>query len=418
MKPKAISLYSKYQVLLANIFSLSLIQASNYILPLLVYPFVIRKIGDENFGSVMFCYFIVQFFMIFIDFGYNYTGTRNISKQRSEQQVIVEIFYTIIYSKLFLLIISSLLLIVSIYLFPKLYLLKEILFIYFLALVGNTIFPIWYYQGIEKMKYLTYLKFTGTLLFLAMTFFFIKGSENYLLFPLFHSISFLVPGIIGLIHSVNHIKKIYFPSFKEIIASLNASKDTFVGNLSSSLYLTAPPIILGFMTETSSVVGFYTIAEKSIRGIRYVLSPISQAMFPNLSVKLNQISAVKQKQLILKITFFLTLFSLFLLLLVIAFRNQITLFFMGAMNERVSLNILVLSPVLVLGTINNILGTLWLINVDKDKVFRNYVLVVGLISVALCCILSYLYLDVGAAVCVLISELILSVLLIRKFLNS
>ena len=72
--------------LISNFLSLSILQALNIFLPLLTFPYLIRVLEIENFGLVMFAQSFVYYFAIFIDFGFDYSATREISINRHNKK--------------------------------------------------------------------------------------------------------------------------------------------------------------------------------------------------------------------------------------------------------------------------------------------------------------------------------------------
>ncbi|MBT5788292.1 MAG: oligosaccharide flippase family protein, partial [Flavobacteriaceae bacterium] len=70
---------SQKRRLIENIASLSLLQWVNYIVPLFLIPFLVRSLGIELFGLVMFAQSVSTIFIIFSDLGFSITGTRKIS---------------------------------------------------------------------------------------------------------------------------------------------------------------------------------------------------------------------------------------------------------------------------------------------------------------------------------------------------
>ncbi|HGI5920473.1 TPA: oligosaccharide flippase family protein, partial [Yersinia enterocolitica] len=55
-------------VLRRNIFSLFILQGSNYFITLLTLPYLTRVLGVEGFGIYSLTISIAQYFVIFIDF--------------------------------------------------------------------------------------------------------------------------------------------------------------------------------------------------------------------------------------------------------------------------------------------------------------------------------------------------------------
>jgi len=88
--------------LLTNFFSLSILQAVNMFLPLLTFPYLTRILSIEKFGLLMFAQSFILYFLILVDFGFNYSATREISIHRDDRKKISEIFSSVIQVKIIL----------------------------------------------------------------------------------------------------------------------------------------------------------------------------------------------------------------------------------------------------------------------------------------------------------------------------
>ena len=71
--------------ILSNFFSLTILQVANYILPLIILPFLVRVLDLENFGIVMFSQALITFIVIAVDFGFDISGTREISISNTDK---------------------------------------------------------------------------------------------------------------------------------------------------------------------------------------------------------------------------------------------------------------------------------------------------------------------------------------------
>jgi len=65
--------------LLSNFFSLSVLQIFTYILPLLTLPYLVRVLGVEKFGLVMFAQAFMMLFNLLVEYGFILSATREVS---------------------------------------------------------------------------------------------------------------------------------------------------------------------------------------------------------------------------------------------------------------------------------------------------------------------------------------------------
>ena len=64
--------------LLANFSYLSIIEIIGLLLPLVSYPYLIRTVGANNYGIVVFAQAIVAYIIIIVNFGFNVSATRRV----------------------------------------------------------------------------------------------------------------------------------------------------------------------------------------------------------------------------------------------------------------------------------------------------------------------------------------------------
>ena len=105
-KLKEVSHQEENKQLLSNFLSLTTLQAFTYILPLITLPYLVRVLGTEKFGLVMFAQAFIIFFNIFVDYGFNLSATREVSVNRDNKNKLTEIYSSVISIKLLLLVVS------------------------------------------------------------------------------------------------------------------------------------------------------------------------------------------------------------------------------------------------------------------------------------------------------------------------
>jgi len=135
--------------LLENFLSLSVLQGVNYILPLITVPYLVRVLGPEKFGLLAFIRAFVQYFAILTAYGFGFSATRKISICREDKERVSEIFSSVILIKSGFMLISFFVLTALVFAIPKFNTERMVYLFAFGMVVGNVLFPVWFFQGME-----------------------------------------------------------------------------------------------------------------------------------------------------------------------------------------------------------------------------------------------------------------------------
>ena len=173
--------------ILHNVASLSSLQAITYILPIVILPYLFRTIGPEKFGLIAFAQAFVQYFMILTDYGFSVSATKEISLCHDDINKMSKIFAAVMMIKTLLMTLSFFVLAAIVCFIPKFRGDWMVYAVSFGAVIGNTLFPIWFFQGTEKMKYIAKLNIIGELIYAFCIFAFINGPQDYLKVALINS---------------------------------------------------------------------------------------------------------------------------------------------------------------------------------------------------------------------------------------
>ncbi len=357
--------------LLENFLSLSVLQGANYILPLITLPYLVRVLGVEKFGLVMFSQSFVIFFNIFVDFGFNLFAVREISIYRDNKRKLTEIFSSIILIKLILILISLFTLSIIIFTFDRFKNDKILYYSAFLMVIGQALIPIWYFQGLEKMKYITIVNVFSKLLFAIAIFIFVHHQNDYLLVPLLNGLGFIVGGILSLyLLYVKFHQKFEWQNVNKLLYYFKKSSHFFlsrVANEGSHNYLT---FILGIAFD-STIVGYYTMVERLYKAFYLGVQPLIQVIYPYMAKEKN---VVFFKKIYVLITVPFAIISIIL----IVNANLILNIIYGISNDVTYKLFLILFLSSVIGVTNALIGypLLGALGLTKEV---NYSLVFGAI---------------------------------------
>tara|TARA_B100001758_G_scaffold247953_1_gene269035 strand:+ start:21172 stop:22434 length:1263 start_codon:yes stop_codon:yes gene_type:complete len=271
------------KTILNNFFSLTLLKILTYLLPLITFPYLIRILGVEKFGLVMFAQATMYYFEIIVDFGFNLSATREIALNVKNKRKLNEIISSVFSIKIALLVFSFLLLLFILTVIERFSQESLIYYYSFLKVCAFAFFPVWFFQGIEKMKYVTIINIISKVIFTVLIFVFIRSESDYLLVPLINGFGFFVGSLIALYYVFKHFKHSFiFNKFSTIKQSFLDSSMFFLSRVSVSLYTSSNMLMLGLVTS-NVMVGYYAIAEKLYIVLRQLYQPIVQVIYPYIS---------------------------------------------------------------------------------------------------------------------------------------
>ncbi|MBS1643312.1 MAG: oligosaccharide flippase family protein [Bacteroidetes bacterium] len=269
-----------FKRLSSNFVILGIYQLANLIFPLLISPILISRLGIENFGLLSSAQALMTFFNIICDYGFNMSATQDISLHIDNSKKINTILNTVLCAKFLLLLGSFFVLIIVInliYFFHS----NFHLFLYsFLLTIGRAFFPIWFFQGIQKMGYLILHSFFSKISAALLILIYIKNKEDVC----------LVNPIIGVMDLFASIIIIYIAYAKDKfifkVASRVQLKEQFrkgyflfVSTFFSNISATCGLIILGLFVNKIDL-GIYSVGEKIISVIKQIPVVVFQASYP------------------------------------------------------------------------------------------------------------------------------------------
>lgn len=377
----------------ANFGYLSLLQIAGYVFPLISMPYLARVIGADGFGKIAFASAIVVWVQTISDWGFNLTATRDVAQNRNDKEKVSRILSNVLWARCILTILSGLILLIVVLVVPYLRENADIIFVTFLLVPGYILFPEWFFQAIERMKYTTIFNLIIKLIFTISVFIFIHKREDYLIQPLLTTIGYLLCGI-GALYLI--LKKwgytLYKPEWTEILKTTRSSTDVFVNNLMPNLYNSFSVMLLGFFGG-STANGLYDGGNKFPTIFYQFQSVLSRAFYPFLSrrpdkhsfyAKLNIGSAI--------------IGAVFL----IAISPLVIKVMLGDEFENSVIVMQILSFSVIFLAMDYTYGVNFLIINHKEKPLRNLTFVSSIVGMGVSIPLVYYFSYIGAAITVLL----------------
>lgn len=278
----------EYKVIAENFLSLSLLQILVYVMPLITLPYLTRTLGVANYGLVNFAIAFNTYFQVLTDYGFALSAVREISVNREDKEKVSKIFSSVMIIKGILTVISFLILIAIVFSYQKFAQHWPLYLFAFGLVIGTTLSPTWFYQGMERMKYITILNVLTNFIFLVTIFTFIKKPSDYIYVPLLQSLGLITAGIISLyIIRTKFDVKFHIPPLEEIKETFKDSTQFFLSRASVSIYTSSNSFFLGLFAGNTAV-GYYSAAEKLYIAAQGLYSPLVQVTYPYMAKTKNK----------------------------------------------------------------------------------------------------------------------------------
>ena len=264
--------------------ALSVLQITNYVIPLITLPYLTRVLGVEVYGKIAFIQGVMAYFMLLTDYGFSWSATRKIAANRTDRKYVSNVFVHVWFAQWLLVLLSAaliaILIIGSVGIKPDglLYAMA------FLVVPGNVLFPVWFLQGMEHLRELAMIQVVTKLAALIPVFTLVDSPTD----------AIWVLAITSGTSAICGVLSIYWIWKKDLVAwrwpDLRMVKGEFLeggplfgSRLAISFYTTLVPLALG-MIAGPVAVGYFSLADKLRTAAQSLLSPLSQALFPRMSL--------------------------------------------------------------------------------------------------------------------------------------
>lgn len=376
------------KVLLENFISLSALQLVGMLLPLVTLPYVLRVLDFEKYGIIMLAASLIAYFQSVTDYSFRITATRDVAVFKDSPTKLNLIYSKVLTVKALFLALSFLVITAVVLLYPPFFKERLVFFLTSAMLIGYALFPEWFFQGIEKMKYITFLNVGIKLFFTVCIFIFIKQQEDYWIYPLLQSAGFLGAGIVGQFILIKKYKlKFVWLKPRAIRNTITENFPIFVNQFFPNLYNNTSTFLLGIFT-TPNLVGIYAAIKKIVDIAITLLSIISRVFFPYLNRKKNAFTNYVKIMLFISLLIVISIVSL----------NQLVFWYLNITYDNSFLILLILALGILGYTFYDIWGLNYFIIRREDKRVMRNTIISSSIGFILAFPLIYFWGIIGAAI--------------------
>jgi len=406
------------KVLFKNFFSLVSVEIANRVFPLFTLPYLTRVIGATKFGTISFAQAIIWYFVVLTTYGFNLYAPKVIAECRDDKEKLSETFWQIFYSRFLIFIVGAIIFLFLLFSVEK-FKAEFLVFIFsFIYVLGDFLFPIWFFRGVEEMSYIAAVNFLTKVLYTIFIFIFIRQKEHYIFVPLFFSLSqVLCSGIsIYLIIKRFGLRPVKF-NFIKVKKILKESFSLFVSTLSISIYTKFHIIFLGFVGG-DRYVGYYAAAEKLFQAWMAIQDKITATVFPRISYIIHTTGREKGMEFIKKTFGVVLILSSVAFLFTFVFSKPIISLLYGKEFLPAVGVLRIFSLLFVILGIRYVLGSHTMIPLNMHKEFMSLTLISAIVNLFLSLLLIPKFYHYGSVVSYLLSELSMSIMMFIVLLSK
>ncbi|MCK4956359.1 MAG: oligosaccharide flippase family protein [Candidatus Cloacimonetes bacterium] len=305
-----------------NFTYLGILQFVRIIVPLIMLPYLVKVLGIETYGIVIFAQAVVFYFMVLVNFGFEMSATKQISINRNDVKKLSEIVSAVLTIKTILFILSGSLYVLLTFAVPKMNDYSLLFLLSYLFCIQEILIPVWFFQGIEKMKFITIIDVISRATFLILIFSFVHNKDDYLLIPLLRFIGIIIAGVVSIyLMFVREKIQLKIVPMEKIIYYFKDSLPFFFSKFTIAINDRTNTLLIGSFLGMSSVA-YYDFVYKVIGAINSIFGTFVRAIYPHVAHTKNLIK-------IKKILYFNTISSSICYLLLCLFSKKIILLLVG-----------------------------------------------------------------------------------------
>ena len=388
-----------------------ILTGSNFLFPLLTFPYVSRILEPEGTGKVAFVASLVTYFVMLSSFGVATYGVRAVAQVRDNKEELSKTIQEILFINLIMMGISYLLFFGVLSFSDKLEQERMLLNISSLLILFTIIGIEWFYKGIEQYQYITIRTILFRLIALISTFVFINTKEDYIIFAVISMIATVGSSILNLINIRRYILFKCYSNY-ELKKHLKPMLLLFLTSFAIAIYTNTDATMLGFL-RTDTDVGYYNAAVRIKAILLGVVTSLGVVLLPRLSYYIQHNMQTEFNIALNKSVNFILLIALPVAVFFTFFAKETILVLAGSayIDAIIPLQIIMLTIVFV--GITNILGIQILLPLKKDGALLISVVAAAVVDITLNIIFIPNLGATGAAISTTIAEL--SVLIIQCF---
>lgn len=365
------------------------------VFPLITFPYLSRVFGPSGMGKINFASSFANYFAMFATLGLPMYGSREIAKVRDDKDKLSKVYKELLVISVISSITVFSIFYITIYTFPKSK--EQLLFfsLYGLGFITNALCVEWFFVGIEKFIYVSIRAIIMQIIFIIMTFIFVKSEKDFILIPLF----LLINGVIQICLNINYSRKYISYSIKyqlDLSTHIKPILVIFLGTIASAIFINLDIVMLGIMKSDWNV-GIYNASVRIVSIAIGIMTSISSIFYSRLS---NYYAKGKKEDSSIVLENWIKFISILIFPMIVGLlitAKDIVLILAGEQYREAIVTSYIMIPVLFFSVINNYYGVQLYSN-GKEKQATIIIILSLILSISLNLVMIPKFSENGAAI--------------------
>ena len=258
------------------------LQIIKYLFPLITLPYLTRVLAPEGYAFYAYVVSFMSFAQVFVDFGFNLSGTKRIVKACSvgEENRIIG---AVTEARLLLCVVAGVVVMVVASFLPLTQGNLTYVFFAFVAVCGKGLVPDFLFQGHEHMGPITTRFLISKIISTMLTFVLVHSMADILWVPVLD----IVSNGIALAWSFVAARRqfgtgIEFVPMRVALAELKTSGLYCFSNMSAQVFSGFTTLLIGVVITDPAQISYWSLSMTAITAVQSLYSPIVNSLYPHM----------------------------------------------------------------------------------------------------------------------------------------
>lgn len=381
----------------------AILTMSQFIFPLITFPYVSRILLAEGTGKVSFATSIISYFAMFAQLGIPTYGIRACAQVRNDKKKLSKTAQEIFIINIIMSILAYIVFFIALCNVPRLKDEKTLLIIVSATIFFNAIGMEWLYKALEQYTYITIRSVIFKFIALIAMFLLIHQQSDYIIYGAISIFASSASNIFNFfnVHKYISLRPVGEYNFKQ---RLKAVSVFFALSCAATIYVNLDTVMLGFM-KTNVDVGYYNAAVKIKTILVSIVTSLGTVLLPRASYYVEHGLKEDFYRITKKAINFVFLVATPLMLYFMFFAKEGIFFLSGNTYGGAIVPMQIIMPTLFFIGLTNIMGMQILVPLGKENIVLYSEIVGAVVDLAINYILIPKYASAGAAIGTLVAEI-------------